>query len=73
MVCLYIGNKGVLKINRKTPPLESLFNKVAGLLFSSEIYQIFNNTYFDEHIWMTVFLTHEVTESHNQSNKIRIL
>ena len=40
------------KFHRKTPVLESLFNKVAGLtalLKSCEIFTFFKNAYFEEH------------------------
>ena len=50
------------KYHKRTPVLESLFYKVAGLglqlylketptwAFSCEIYEIFKNTYFEEHL-----------------------
>ena len=45
------------KFHRKTPVLESRFDKVAGLsqetltqVFSCEICKIFKNTYFEEHM-----------------------
>ena len=53
------------KFHKKTPVLESLFNKVAGLkvcnfikenpaqVFPSEISEIFKNTFFTEHLrWL---------------------
>ena len=50
-----------LKIHRKTPALESLFNKVAGLqlykkatpthLFFYGYCEIFKNSFFIEHLW----------------------
>ena len=53
-------------IHRKTPVLESFFNKVTDLqtptqVFSCEYCEIFKNTYFEEHLQTTasasVFLT----------------
>ena len=44
------------KFYRKTPVLESLFNKVAETptqVFSCEICQIFKKTYFEEHLRKT--------------------
>ena len=45
------------KIHRKTPVLESLFNKVAGLA-SNFIKEetLSKNTFFTEHLWATAFM-----------------
>ena len=38
----------------ETPLLESLSNEVAGLkVFSHEIFEIFKNISFEEHLWLT--------------------
>ena len=59
---MFLGVFTVINIHRKTPVLESLFNKVAGLkacnyiketptqVFSCEYYKIFKNTYFEKHL-----------------------
>ena len=44
-------SKKFRKFYRKTPVLESLFNKVAGL--ESEICEIFKNIYFEDHLRTT--------------------
>ena len=57
------------KFYRKIPALESHFNKVAGLretfwkrdsntcIFSIEICEIFESTYFGEHLWTSAFVS----------------
>ena len=42
----------------KTPVLESLFNRSLGPhVFSCEHYEIFKNTYFEEHLeWLRLYL-----------------
>ena len=50
-------NEKFSKFQGKTPMLESLSNKVAGVtptqMFFYEICEIFKNTYFEKYLWTT--------------------
>ena len=50
-------NEKFSKFHLKTPMLESVFNKVAGItttqMFFCEICEIFKNTYFEKYLWTT--------------------
>ena len=80
--------KGVLKLSQfsqETPVLESFSSKVAGLLwkfinlkrdsntgFFCEVWEIFKNTYFEEHLRMTAFKV-LFREEPNWLNKMRFI
>ena len=65
MIC---KKKNVFKFHRKTPVLESLFNKETPTqLFSWEICEVFQKNYRQEHVRTTAFKTSTSSKSKHEA------